>query len=225
MIDRRGPGWYVRRHAICARLFECLTRTRHRHDRRNRGAERQRRAARRSSEPGISRSRRAASEHVEDSATSATRSRHRSEVIERRAERDDAFARDLADRRLEPDRAARGRRDADRPAGVGAERAEAHAGRRGRRRRRRSIRRPIGIGSIGLRTRPEGDSSLVVPNANSWRLVLPMMIAPSRPEFGDGRCVSVRLDRGQGRPRRRPCAGDVDQVLDASTGMPCRGPR
>ena len=72
-------------------------------------------------------------------------------------------------------------------------------------------------GSSGLRTGPKADSSLVVPNANSWRLVLPMMIAPAARRLRDGRRVRVRLGRGQGRPRRRLCAGDVDQVLDATS--------
>src|ERR671921_928945 len=35
-------------------------------------------------------------------------------------------------------------------------------------------------GSSGWRTAPNAVSSLVVPNANSWRLVLPTTIAPAR---------------------------------------------
>ena len=34
-------------------------------------------------------------------------------------------------------------------------------------------------GSCGFRTGPNADSSLVVPNANSWRFVFPMMMAPA----------------------------------------------
>ena len=83
------------------------------------------------------------------SATSATRSRHRPDVIERGAERHDAVARQLAERRLEPDGAAGGRRDADGSAGVGADRSEAHAFDAAPRRRRRSSRLPIVNGSRG----------------------------------------------------------------------------
>ena len=35
------------------------------------------------------------------------------------------------------------------------------------------------VGSFGLRTGPNPESSDVVPNANSWRLVLPTNTAPA----------------------------------------------
>jgi hypothetical protein len=35
------------------------------------------------------------------------------------------------------------------------------------------------VGSAGLRAGPHPESSFVVPNANSWRLVLPTRTAPA----------------------------------------------
>ena len=60
---------------------------------------------------------------------------------------------------------------------------------------------------------PKADSSLVVPNANSWRFVLPMMIAPAALSLRDGGRVRRRRNRRLCRAGRRLHAGDVDQVL------------
>ena len=64
-----------------------------------------------------------------------------------------------------------------------------------------------------IRTGPKADSSLVVPNANSCRLVLPMMMAPAAFQPHDDRRVRDGSDGRQGGARRRLDAGDVDQVL------------
>ena len=79
-------------------------------------------------------------------------------------------------------------------------------------------------GSSGLRTGPKADSSLVVPNANSWRLVLPMMIAPA-----------ARRWPTAGASARASAAGSADPAVVfvpatsirslTDTGMPWSGPR
>ena len=69
--------------------------------------------------------------------------------------------------------------------------------------------------SWGLRAGPNADSSLVVPNANSWRLVLPMMTAPasrSATITGASWRGDVPFAHAGRRGGRR--AGDVDQILD-----------
>ena len=80
---------------------------------------------------------------------------------------------------FKPGDAAGGRGNADRAAGVGADRPEAHAfDERDRCAAARSAAERDR--SSGLRTAPNAVSSLVVPNANSCRLVLPTMTAPAR---------------------------------------------
>ncbi len=119
----------------------------------------------------------------------------RPDVVERDAQRDDAVARNLAGGRFEADDAACGGWDADRAAGVGSKRAEAMPAASA------AADPPLDPpadrdSSSGLRTAPNADSSLVVPNANSCRLVFPMIIAPALAQrshhgrvvrrFGDG---------------------------------------
>ena len=70
-------------------------------------------------------------------------------------------------------------------------------------------------GSCGLRTGPNAESSLVVPYANSCRLVLPMTIAPARLKLHDDGCIGIgtMTIAHAGRGGRRD-AFDVDQILD-----------
>ena len=70
------------------------------------------------------------------------------------------------------------------------------------------------VSSIGLRAGPQPESSVVVPNANSCRLVLPTNHRAGVTQMCRDRCVG----RGnaaftQPRGRRRRDAGQVDQVL------------
>ena len=143
-------------------------------------------------------------------------SRERADVIERRTERHDAVGRHVAGRRLEPDDTARRGGNADGAAGVRADRGEAHARGHGRRPIRRSIRPPTASGSCGWRTGPNAESSLVVPSANSCRLVRPMNTAPaSRSRVtisGIGRRRAVVAARGTRAVVDH--AGLVDEVLD-----------
>ncbi len=133
-------------------------------------------------------------------------------MVERRAERHDALARELPVRGFETHRAARRRRNADGAAGIGAEGTKAHARRQGG---RGAAARTAGGACRDverIRTGPNAVSSLVVPNANSCRLVLPMMMAPA----ARSRTLPARRRRHDcrhGRSRRRLDAGDVDQIL------------
>ena len=71
------------------------------------------------------------------------------------------------------------------------------------------------VGSCGLRAGPNAESSFVVPNANSCRLVLPMKTAPAWRRCGDRRRVARRdvpFAHARGGGRRR--AADVEQILD-----------
>ena len=71
------------------------------------------------------------------------------------------------------------------------------------------------VGSCGLRAGPNAESSLVVPNANSCRLVLPMKTAPAWRRCaiaGASRSRDVALADARRGGRRR--AADVDQILD-----------
>ena len=69
-------------------------------------------------------------------------------------------------------------------------------------------------GSKGLRTTPNAVSSVVVPNANSCRLVLPMMMAPASRSRRTTGASSVGTERRHRRTGGRRRAGDVDQVFD-----------
>ena len=96
--------------------------------------------------------------------------------------------------------------------------------------------------SSGLRTAPNAESSLVVPSANSCRLVLPTSTAPA----AFSRAVTIGVGGGRGerthvRGGRGGHAGLVDQVLERDRdpvqrpaivparqlpiGLPCRGTR
>ena len=68
--------------------------------------------------------------------------------------------------------------------------------------------------SSGFLTGPNAVSSLVVPNANSCRFVLPMMIAPASRRLVTTGASVARFDDGTRGPGRRARAGHVDQILD-----------
>ena len=53
-----------------------------------------------------------------------------------------------------------------------------------------------------------------MPNANSCRLVLPMMIAPASRRRVTTGASAERVPRRHRRPGGRRCAGDVDEILD-----------
>jgi hypothetical protein len=80
--------------------------------------------------------------------------------------------------------------------------------------------------SSGCRTGPKAESSLVVPNANSCRLVLPMMMAPA---------CRRRATAAASAAAGRACVRTRDAAVVATpltsmmsftdTGMPWSGPR
>ena len=82
-----------------------------------------------------------AGDHLQEQCGVLDRQGHGADLIERGGERDQAVAADEAVGGLEADDAAEGGGLADGAAGIGAEAAEAHAGRRRRRRHRRWSRR------------------------------------------------------------------------------------
>ena len=79
-------------------------------------------------------------------------------------------------------------------------------------------------GSKGFRTGPNADSSLVVPKANSWRLVFPMMIAPAcRNRWTTGASAVGRVG-GSADPDVVGTPATWTRSL-IETGIPCSGPR
>ena len=157
------------------------------------------------------------------SAASAP-SRERSDLIERRRERDQAVARDAAVGRLEADDAAERGGLPDRAAGVRAER-ERHHRPRPRRPIRRSSRRASDPAPTGLRVGPNAEFSVDDPIANSSQLVLPTMTAPGRVEaLDDGRRRTAGRSARASASRGRRDAARADVVLERDgtprSGMP-----
>ena len=132
---------------------------------------------RRRGERGVARV--GAGDHADSAAPRrATVRGERTDLIERRRERDQAVARDAAVGRLEPDDAAERGRLADRAAGVGAERERHQPAATA------AAEPPLdppgdAIGAHGLRVGPNAEFSVDEPIANSSQLVLPMMTAPA----------------------------------------------
>ena len=80
-------------------------------------------------------------------------------------------------------------------------------------------------GSCGLRAGPNAESSFVVPNANSCRLVLPTNTAPAW-----RRCATVGASRSATWPSRTRDAAVVGTPRTSirsliEIGTPCSGPR
>ena len=114
--------------------------------------------------------------------------------------------------------------NADGPAGVGADRRERHAGGDA------AADPPLDPpgdrdGSCGLWAGPNAESSLVVPNANSCRLHLPMKTTPaSRSCAAAGASRSARCPS---RTREAAVVGVPRRSIRSlrEIGMPCSGPR
>ena len=152
----------------------------------------------------------------------AHRARHRADRVERGRQRHGAVGRRQPRRVLEADDALQRGRDADRAAGVGAERRPGRAGgdRHGaaggraardarRRHRARAVAGLAGVPWCGLMPTPE--------NANSVMLVRPMQRGAGRAQAGDGgaSCAAGgRVGERRVEPARGRLAGDVEQVLD-----------
>ncbi len=79
--------------------------------------------------------------------------------------------------------------------------------------------------SSGLRTAPNAESSLVVPSANSWRLVLPTSTAPA----ALSRAVTMASEATgvSGRTCEAAVVGTPAWSIRSlsAIGMPCSGPR
>ena len=141
--------------------------------------------------------------------------RHRPGGVEGRGERPAALHGDEAVRRLEADDAAAGRRDPDRPCGVGAERGVAEA--RGESRGRASAR----SARVAVRRERVADVAEVLvlggdPVGELVQVGLPDdRVAPGL-EARDGGCRPRGDVLGEDRrPVGRPEAGRVEEVLDA----------
>ena len=153
------------------------------------------------------------------------RAGHRPDGVERRAERKDALHRDPAPLRLQPDDAARGRRQPDRAPGVGAQSEVAEA--------RRERRGAAGARAAGRTTRPRG----VVAHAEQLVVAehAPGELRQVRLADDHGTRVERALDDGrvrlrhvigeQARAVRRAHARDVDQVLHRRACAPRAGRR
>ena len=160
----------------------------------------------------------------------AHRARHRRDGVERRRQRHGAVDRHQARRALEADQALQRGRNADRAAGVGAERRPRGAGgdrggaARGRaarhaRRRVELERRRVGEhGKCGLRPTPE--------KANSDMWVRPISAAPAlRRRATAGASSRGRRGARAGSSSRRPCVSPATSnrsLID--TARPASGP-
>ena len=140
--------------------------------------------------------------------------RQRPDVVERARQRHHAVGRDFAERRLEPDDAAGGGGNADRAAGIGADRGERHAGRDAdRRSAARSAWRSRRI--VRVARRPErrvlvgrAERELVqVGLADEHRAGLRRCAIAGASRLRD---MAVAHARRGGRRR----AADVEQILD-----------
>ena len=81
------------------------------------------------------------------------------------------------------------------------------------------------VWSCGFRTAPNAESSLVVPNANSWRFVLPTNTAPaSRRAAVTGASAAAMCPS---RTREAAVVGMPRWSMRSLSeiGMPCSGPR